>query len=438
MEGSKTQLSLGNYLIDDKKNKISFFRHGYKNYQNFVRDTRYITLNNTLSFGSTGSIDLHKQGHLGDLITNITLEVELPSLELTSLSGKGVGYCNGIGNALIETMDLKIGGNLIDRHSSIWMDIKRELFTKPGTLAIHNDTLKKYADEDYNWDTFRTGGKIHIPLQFWFCNYGSGQNNTFVLPITSINNQTIELTFKIRGINDLISVQDDGSGTLTASSYSIANASLLVDYITLEKEDRIELQSQKLQNYLITQVQELAFGIEASATKLTVNVKELRYPVNELIWVIRRNDAATTNEYFKYGDSLGDDTNNPITKVHIKFENRDRLPELNAEHFTHIEPLKVHNQYPKGRHIHCYSFAIDPENFAQPSGVCNFSGLHNMQMVFTLRSGLGASTLYLFGVNYNVLKVSQGGAQAGSAWLLHTLSKSTPTVLDKTNREVCS
>ena len=61
-----------------------------------------------------------------------------------------------------------------------------------------------------------------------------------------------------------------------------------------------------------------------------------------------------------------------------------------------------------------------------------------MQMVFTLRSGLGASTLYLFAVNYNVLKVSQGGAQAGSAWLLHTLSKSTPTVLDKTNRGVCS
>ena len=53
MEGSKTQLSLGNYLIDDKQNKISFFRHGYKNYQNFVRDTRYIPLNNALSFGKS-------------------------------------------------------------------------------------------------------------------------------------------------------------------------------------------------------------------------------------------------------------------------------------------------------------------------------------------------------------------------------------------------
>lgn len=421
MEGTKTQLNLSNYLINDKQNQISFFKHGYKNYKNFARETRKLTFQNKFNFGSKTVIDLNKSGRYGDYITNIALEVELPDLSSVLISSKGVGYCNSIGHALIENMELRIAGHLIDRHSEVWNDFCGELFIGSGTQSIYNDSIKKYTDSNYSWDNFQ-GGTLMIPLHLWFCNYGSGSNNTFILPLASLYNTTVEITFKIREINDLIRIQDDSGGSLTSSSYSISTASLIVDYIILEEEDReILLQKDITMPYIITQVQELKFEIEASATSKIITTKELRYPVSELLWIIRRNDAVTNNEYFKYGDTLSTNTNNPILKMSLKYEGKDRLPELSGDYYSKLEPLKVHNTYPIGRHLHCYSFGVDPENFAQPSGVCNFSDLHTVQFPLTLRSGLASSILHLFAINYNVLQIRNG-----TACLLHTLSKSSP------------
>ena len=42
MEGSVTQLGLGNYLINNKDKKESFFKHSYKNYSNFVKHTKRV------------------------------------------------------------------------------------------------------------------------------------------------------------------------------------------------------------------------------------------------------------------------------------------------------------------------------------------------------------------------------------------------------------
>jgi len=421
MEGTKTQLNLSNYLINDKQNQISFFKHGYKNYKNFAKETRKITFENSFDFGNRTVIDLNKSGRYGDYVTNVSLEVELPDLSGASIGSKGVGYCNGIGHALIESMELKIGGHLIDRHSDMWADFAGELFIGSGTQSVYNDSIKKYADTNYIWNNFQ-GGTIIIPLHFWFCNYGSGSNNTFILPLAALYNTTIEFIFKLRGINDLIRIQDDGVGNLTSTSYSITSASLIVDYIILEEEAReILLEKDITMPFIITQIQEHKFEIEASATSKVVTTKELRYPVSELLWAIRRNDAITNNEYFKYGDTLSSITNNPILRMSIKFEGKDRLPELSGDYFSKLEPLKVHNTYPVGRHLHCYSFGIDPENFAQPSGVCNFSDLHTVQFPITLRSGLASSMLHMFAINYNVLQVRNG-----TACLLHALSKSSP------------
>ena len=423
MEGSKTQLNLPNYLINDSDKKVSFFKHGYKNYQNFVRETRKLNFQNSFDYGKRAVIDLFKDGRYGDMITNITLEVELADLSSASISGKGVGYCNGVGHALIKNADLIIGGNLIDRHSNIWSDISSEVGVDKGTKDKYNNMIKKYSDDEYSWENFK-GGTVYSPLHFWFCNYGRGQNNTFTLPLVGLNNATVELAFTLAGINDLIKVQDDFSGTLTASSYNITNASLLVDYIILEENDRLPLLNAPKSPYIISQIQELTFNIEAGETNKVFTTHELKYPVSELFWVVRRDDASTENEYFKYGDTLLTNSNNPITKFKLSFEGKDRIPELTGDYFTMVEPVKMHSNYPTSRHLSCYSFAVDPENVSQPSGVCNFSGLHTVQFHLTLRSGMAASKFHLFAMNYNVLQVCDGTAS-----LLHTLSKSTPDTI---------
>ena len=89
-----------------------------------------------------------------------------------------------------------------------------------------------------------------------------------------------------------------------------------------------------------------------------------------------------------------------------------------------VEPIKMHSNYPTSSHLSCYSFAVDPENISQPSGVCNFSGLHTVQFHINLRPGVTSSKFHLFALNYNVLQICDGTAS-----LLHTLSKGTPDTI---------
>ena len=56
MEGTITQLSLSNYLINEKAKQTSFFNHSYKNHYNFAKDTRKLHFNNTVNLGSTSTI----------------------------------------------------------------------------------------------------------------------------------------------------------------------------------------------------------------------------------------------------------------------------------------------------------------------------------------------------------------------------------------------
>ena len=53
-----------------------------------------------------------------------------------------------------------------------------------------------------------------------------------------------------------------------------------------------------------------------------------------------------------------------------------------------------------------YSFYLKPGEH-QPSGSCNFSRIDNARLNYTGASGVGGE-LYLFALNYNVLRIMSG------------------------------
>ena len=57
--------------------------------------------------------------------------------------------------------------------------------------------------------------------------------------------------------------------------------------------------------------------------------------------------------------------------------------------------------------IYCYSFALKPEEH-QPSGTCNFSRIDNAQLIFDDNPGDSTTSLKVFAVNYNVLRIMSG------------------------------
>lgn len=409
---ARNQIKQSNFLTNDKLEQLSFFDHSYKSYKPFSRLTKKIGFNSTFDFGKTVTLNLSETANYADLITNMTIMVDVPDISSTDF-----GYTNGFGNALFETIELYIDGLLIDKQSSEWMDVWSELAIKPGLQKNYEFLIKKF---DATFTTNFQGGKAYIPLHFWFCQNSSSNNtkNNMILPMAALNNSKIELKFKIRSLNDL-TIDSTLSGADIGTNQSINSADLLVDYIVLDESSLTNLQDRtKDKYYLITQVQEMEKNISANQINANFTFEELRYTVSELIWIVVSKTSQSKNVYFEYGTDLTSCMHDPIVTTEIKFDGVERIEKLPSEYFQSVEPLAVHDNTPFS-FIHCYSFALSPEDFSQPSGICNFSEIHTTNINLTLQPNLSESTFKLFAINYNVLKVSNG---KGS--LLNSLSKS--------------
>jgi len=424
MEGSITQLGLSNYLINRVGQSVSFFKYNYKNYENYVKDTRELNFKNGMKFGQTSSFRFDEDGKFGDLVTNIIVTIELPELSsYTNINGRKFGYCNGVGNAIAKTIALYVGGNLIDQHNSEWLDIYSQLTVKPGCKDNYFSMIQKYDDATYTPTSF-TGGTVYIPLQFWFCRNITSRNSSLVFPLCSLYNSTIELTLDIRSLTDILVAED---GVLTgAPTIDIVNSSILIDYILLEERERRSYISMPKQMNIINQLQTFTYDVQAGITESSFSLKSMRYPVIEIAFIVRRNDSQTSNDYFNYSNQNSSNLankKNPINTVRLIFDGSDRIKTSSANYFTQIEPTKVHTNTPVNQFIHVYSFAIEPEKIEQPNGTCNFSELQEPLLHLTFNNPVSASTLYIYAINYNILINNNGGST-----LLHMLSKSIPTI----------
>lgn len=429
MEGSITQLGLGNYLINKKEKAKSFFRHSYNNYQNFVKDTRRLTFKGNSNFGDMMQMRLDQEANYGDLVTNLVLEVDLPDISSTiTTTGKNIGYCNGVGNAIIDYVELKMGGTTIDNQTREWMDIWSSLAIPFGKQSNYKRMIKKFENDEYSITSFQ-GGKLYIPLLFWFCQNTNYNNTPFVLPLLALRNNAIELNIKFNSFNDIITSEDN---SVPATSLNVSNVQLLIDYVILEEQERLYYLNNPRQMYLMNQIQSQQYSIIANTLETNIQLRSLKYPITELFFVFRMNTATTNKKYFNYTNSLdafGGET--PLRSARITFDGSDRIKEMDATYFTQVEPHKVHDNVPVNSQIHCFSFSLQPENLSQPSGACNFSEIHEAILHLKFKDNLTASTLFVFGINYNVLQTDNGG----NAWLLHNLSKSAPTIFPDKNSQ---
>lgn len=441
MEGTITQLGLQNYLINDKIPQYSFFQHSYKNYSNFAKDTRSLQFTSDVDFGKDISIKISENARYGDLINNIVLELELPDItDLLTSTSREVGYSNAIGYAMIKEIQLKVGGNIIDTQTGEWLYIWTKFLIPESKRAVFNDNIKYFST---NLASNFKGGKIYIPLTFWFCQTVNNKNIPLIFPLIAMKNTDVELIIKFRPVNELI-ISDDNS-RLTTSEYNalhILNHNLLINFIILTPEERIKYLNAKKQLYLITQIQEHRFGINANQSAININLRNFKYPITEIFWVIRNITRLSNYEYFNFTDNNISNTNRGsfYNTCKIMFDGKDRFNSLHSNYFTNVGPLETHTSVPLKEQISSYSFAIQPENFGQPTGSCNFSGLHEPRLIIDLRSDISIpqSELLIFAINYNVMQIDD----KGNVWLLHNLSKFSPSELpnidNPNNLEQCN
>ena len=390
--------------------QITFFKTVYKRYTNFSMESIEQSFNGTAGYGKKVSATISKNG---DLVGRMYLEHQVI---IGTTQTEAIHY----GHNLLKEIELEIGGNLIDKHYSQWLQIWNELSNNdykmlkvqasdPSLRAIDLTTADgtTYASEgymrmagDYPSSSESTYRKLYIPLQFWFC-----RNPGLALPLIALQYNDVKLTFTFQSKANCVN-----------SSGTFGDTTLWVDYIYLDADERRKF-AQISHEYLIEQVQ--FTGVE-SVTQNTLSEIEINFnhPIKELIWAVA-SDTGTLNMKFLNlaGSSIvnaeasgGSGSTGGSCKAKLLLNGSNRFTERWMTYFTRVQPHQHHTNIPLADRIGVYSFALNPEEH-QPSGTCNFSKIDNAILEITPGN---TGSLYVFGVNYNILRIMSG--QAGLAY----------------------
>ena len=240
---------------------------------------------------------------------------------------------------------------------------------------------------------FKDINTIYIPLRFWFNKYPG-----LALPLISLQYNDVKIHLNKKNINDEIKKYDIKLDNISHE--------LLVNYIFLDIDERKRFSSTS-HEYLIEQVQHTGEEI----LKLNKNFIDLTFnhPIKALYW--------KTN-----GDAY-------IKDINITFNGKDRFIKQDENYFHLVQPYENNlnnqgykintktriwslnntacsNEYSTGM----YSFCLKPNEY-HPSGSCNFSRIDSSRFnYFGVGTTGTTNTLYIYAVNYNVLRIINGMA----------------------------
>jgi hypothetical protein len=375
--------------------QITFFKVVYRRHTNFAIESIEQTFNGNADFGRRVSATISRNG---DLISRIYLQTDIPTV---TKNGGTFNWCRGLGNILIDNVEVQIGGQRIDKHYGDWMNIWYEL-TMPAEKVTGYKNMVGDITSFYSPAETINGGTLYVPLFFWF-----NRNPGLALPLIALQYHEVKIDMEFRPVNQLYNTND---GAAPDATPSLGNTSLWVDYIYLDTDERRRF-AQVSHEYLIEQLQ--FTGDEAvSNTNIKVRIN-FNHPTKEMVWVVQPDlnvEGATSaiedgNEWTNYTDLPDYLGSNPLIDAKLQLNGHDRFRTRQAAYFNLVQPFQHHTRIPSTG-IYVYSFALKPEEH-QPSGTVNLSRIDNATWQFTLGSSADQK-IRIYAVNYNVLRIMSG------------------------------
>ncbi len=173
--------------------EITFFKIAYRRHTNYSIEPTPQYFKTTPDFGRRCTISVAKNA---DLIGMSYIYAELPNIQLenTSASNKQFAWVNKIGLALINFIEIEIGGSVIERHYGDWLNIWSEITISTGQKPGYNKMIGNIP-ELTNFSKTKESYKLYIPLYFWFC-----QDTGLALPLIALTHNDIKIHVEFNDI----------------------------------------------------------------------------------------------------------------------------------------------------------------------------------------------------------------------------------------------
>ena len=307
------------YLVGNPQ--ITFWKVTYRRHTNFSMESIEQTFNGQADFGRRVTSTISRNG---DLAYRTYLQVTLPEINQTANPAGGVWarWLDYPGEHLCDQVEVEIGGQRIDRQYSDWMHIWNQLTMSKEQergyykMIGHTTQLTYICDPSFaNIDgpcSDNTSPSnicaprnalpettLYIPLQFWFC-----RNPGLALPLIALQYHEVKIIIEMRHLDQMLwAVKDlygnsasvDNKCTL-AYQQSLVSASLFVDYIFLDTDERRRMATNP-HEYLIEQLQYTGDeSVGSSSNKIKLN---FNHPCKELIWVVQKDEHVDYCNQFK-------------------------------------------------------------------------------------------------------------------------------------------
>jgi len=420
---------------------ITFWKVLYKRHTNFAVEAMRVNFTGSPVYGQRVVAVVNRNA---DLVWKTYVEVTLPDTR-ASATGKSfdVSWTGGVqrrlGYALLQQIEVEIGGQIIDRHYGEWLYLWESL-TADFDKAMKLDTMlggRQPAITGNTSSAAACNGRpsvMYVPLEFWF-----NRNPGLALPLIALQYHEVRFNITLADATDLVSKGSWASVAQAAANLpALRDMALYIDYVYLDVDERRRF-AQESHEYLIDQLQytgQQQLTTQAGRIDLTLN-----HPVKELVWVFqdaRKTDcgSATTasagyTQPFSYDDI--------VDRARLQLNGQDRFDERYGDYFWKVQRYQYHTGGGFGpvaravvdtvsssatdplllgdmNFINVYSFAISPEEH-QPSGTCNFSRIDTATLVY---DAINTSTtpfvptkttpcnFRMYAVNYNIFRIMSG------------------------------
>jgi hypothetical protein len=186
---------------------ITYFKMVYKRHTNFSTESIPQYFQNKPNFGGRYTCNIAKNG---DMMGTIYLAITLPNIpkiidtsyinQDTSLKNNVVtAWCEKVGFAIINKVELEIGGKIIDHIWSDWLNVWYELTQRADKRSLN----EMIGNNSKNRTLYNGHGSymLHVPIPFYFCKYPG-----LALPLIALNYSDIKINVDFKNLLDVLIV----------------------------------------------------------------------------------------------------------------------------------------------------------------------------------------------------------------------------------------